>query len=499
MPKSRRGRGGSLRSAPTGASPGGPAVGGSERWQAPKRAAPTAAQRGEARRCALKGARLLAQGRSAQAIPMFKRSIEIDPGVAATHHNLGVALLSAGRMKPAIEPFAAAVRLDPTLASSHFHLAQIFDNLGRLDEALEAYRAMVALRVDLAGPQLRLGQLYLLRGRRVESAAAFRAASAAAGGTVWAHIAEAGALNALGAFDSALMTMRAAVEAYPQSAEAHSSFGLLLGQAGISAEAAAHHLRATELSPDMFVSWSGLATNKKFTAADGPVIARMNAALARPNLTARNRQSLHFALGKAHDDMGDYEAAMRNFEAGNSIRALAGRLDRSAFARRIDQLIEETPPGYRDRHFDRGVDDATPILIVGLPRSGSTLIEQILTSHPEVAGSGELEFWPSRNCSKQGYLEHRRFRRGDATAGGRLFGDAAVVWAGRETCHRQDARQFREARLPSSSFPQRELSSTAGVIRLTPHCRSSPRISRRISFMPRIEATSCSSSDSASD
>jgi hypothetical protein len=120
----------------------------------------------------------------------------------------------------------------------------------------------------------------------------------------------------------------------------------------------------------------------------------MNAALARANLTTRDRQHLHFALGKAHDDVGNYEAAMRNFEAGNRLRALAGGgLNRDGFVRRIDQMIAATPPGYRDGQPNLGVEDATPILIVGMPRSGSTLTEQILSCHPEVAAGGELEFW----------------------------------------------------------------------------------------------------------
>ena len=93
----------------------------------------------------------------------------------------------------------------------------------------------------------------------------------------------------------------------------------------------------------------------------------MNAALARANLIARDRQHLHFALGKAHDDMGNYEAAMRNFEAGNRFRGLAGGFDRESFVRRIHQIIAATPPGYRDRQPDPGIEDATPILIVGMP------------------------------------------------------------------------------------------------------------------------------------
>ena len=139
-----------------------------------------------------------------------------------------------------------------------------------------------------------------------------------------ARIAEACALEASGAFDEALAAARATVEAYPEDAEAHAFLAKLLGEAGLSAEAAAHYLRATELAPDMCLAWSGLATNRKFTGEDSPLIAQMNAVLARPNLTPRKRQLVHFALGKAHDDMGNYEAAMRNFEAGNRLRAMAG-------------------------------------------------------------------------------------------------------------------------------------------------------------------------------
>jgi hypothetical protein len=173
----------------------------------------------------------------------------------------------------------------------------------------------------------------------------------------------------------------------------------LLSEAGQSTEAVAHNLRVLELSPSAVGAWSSVASNKKFTAEDGAVIARMIADLNRPDLTPRNRLALHFALGKAYDDVGDYEAAMRNFEAGNRIRAIAGRLDRAQLVETINKSIGATPPGYRDRLPDAGVEDATPILIVGMPRSGSTLTEQILSSHPDVAAGGELDFWRERVTS----------------------------------------------------------------------------------------------------
>jgi tetratricopeptide (TPR) repeat protein len=361
----------------------------------------SASQAREANRCACDGARLINEGRPAQAIPLLRRSVELHPGVASSHHDLGVALMHSGRLEQAAEAFAAALRLDPALPSAHHFLAYIIDSLGDDDRAIAGYEAAVALKPDLVVAQVRLGELYMARGRRADAAAAFRAAAGAAPGTVMARIVEARVLEASGAFDEALAAMRAIVEANPEHAEAHAALARLLGQAGLSAEAAAHYERVTQLSADLGTAWSGVALNKKFSAEDGPLIARMNAGLTRPNLTPRHRQALYFALGKAHDDMGNYEAAMRNFEAGNRLRARAGGLRRDALVRRVDQLIKATPPGYRERQPDPGVEDSTPVLIVGLPRSGSTLTEQILSSHPEVAAGGELEFWGIRDTPRE--------------------------------------------------------------------------------------------------
>jgi tetratricopeptide (TPR) repeat protein len=355
----------------------------------------------EANRLACDGARLIHQGRQGEAIPLLQRSVKLDPGVWASHHDLGVAMTTAGLLEQATEPFAAALRLNPGLASAHNYLAYIFDSMGQESRAMASYQAAVALQPDLVIAQMRLGMLYLTQSRNAEATVAFRAAAAAAPGTRMARIAQACALEASGAFDEALAAARATVEAYPEDAEAHAFLAKLLGEAGLSAEAAAHYLRATELAPDLYLAWSGLATNRKFNGEDSPLIARMNAVLARPNLTPRKRQLVHFALGKAHDDMGNYEAAMRNFEAGNRLRAMAGDLDRDELVRRVDRLIEATPPGYRDRQPDPGVEDATPILIVGMPRSGSTLTEQILSSHPEVAAGGELAFWHARDTPRE--------------------------------------------------------------------------------------------------
>jgi hypothetical protein len=129
----------------------------------------------------------------------------------------------------------------------------------------------------------------------------------------------------------------------------------------------------------------------------------MDACLQRRELMSWQRQAVLFALGKAHDDLGEYAAAMRHFEAANALRGAQSRFDRERLVRHTTNVIAATPPGFL--RADLGVEDATPILIVGMPRSGTTLVEQILSSHPDVAAGGELDFWGRLNQGGVGVFD----------------------------------------------------------------------------------------------
>jgi tetratricopeptide (TPR) repeat protein len=357
----------------------------------PNRAALT--QIAEARRSAAEGARLIGQGAADKAIPLLERAIAIDPGVAAWRHDLGIALLAVGRLEQAGESFAAAVRVDGALPSAHHNQAYVLDALGREEEALLSYEAAARLKPDLIAAQSRLGDLYLARGRRADAEAAFRAVAEATAGTLAAQVAEARGLEAAGEPDAAMACLRQIVEANPDCAEARLALGRLLAQAGQSDAASEHLEQAARIEPSFGAAWYGVATNRKFTPGDASAIAQINGALGRRDLTPSHRQALHFALGKAHDDIGEYETAIRHIDAANRIRAASSRLNRQALLGRVEQLIAATPRGFLDNLPHPGVDDPTPILIVGMPRSGTTLVEQILSSHPQVGAGGEQQFW----------------------------------------------------------------------------------------------------------
>ena len=365
---------------------------------APPTAAPAAkpskANARAAHQQAVLGVRLGQQGRHADAIAPLRRSVELDPTVAMVQHDLGFACLQAGRLEEAESAFAAAIRLNPDLASAHNHLAVALDRRGRVDLAFKAYEAAVKLEPERHAAQFRLGQIHLWWGRWAAAVAAFRAAAAAApSGSTEARISAACAADAAGDGAAAQGMLRAAIAADPASGTANLILGQMLFLAGQSAEAAVCLERAIALMPEAIAAWQAFATNTKFTAADRALIERIRAGLERPGLTTQQRRALHFALGKAHDDIGEYAEAMRHFDAGNRIRAAIASLNRPALARQTGWVIAHTPKGHFERRPDLGVADETPVLIVGMPRSGTTLVEQILSSHPDVAPGGEL------NCS----------------------------------------------------------------------------------------------------
>ncbi len=366
----------------------------------PSTAAPAKPSKAHARAAhqqAVLGARLGRQGRHAEAAAALGRAAELDPTVAAVQHDLGLACLEAGRFAQAASALANAVRLNPDLAGAHHNLAIALDHLGHVDHAFIAYEAAVKLEPQRDTAQFRLGQIHLGRGRRAAAAAAFRAAAAACPDAAQARINEAFAADAEGDGATAQALLRAVIAADADCGMAHLVLGHVLSQAGQSAEAAASLERGISLVPGMIGAWQGFAANTKFTAADQAVIERIRACLERPNLTPAERKAIHFALGKAHDDIGDHAEAMRHFDAANRFRSAASVLDRASLARQTGLLIAATPLGYLERNPDLGVADETPILIVGMPRSGTTLVEQILSSHPDVAPGGELGFWLDRN------------------------------------------------------------------------------------------------------
>jgi hypothetical protein len=134
-------------------------------------------------------------------------------------------------------------------------------------------------------------------------------------------------------------------------------------------------------------------TVKKLTEADRPLLDRILARIAAADLPERHQMSLHFAAGKALDDLRVPAEAIVHFDAANAIRRRLAPFNRADFEQRVDRLIGRFTRAFFEAHAAMGDPDPTPVLVLGMPRSGTTLVERFVSGHPAVAGGGELVFW----------------------------------------------------------------------------------------------------------
>ncbi len=185
----------------------------------------------------------------------------------------------------------------------------------------------------------------------------------------------------------------------PGNAMAHDLLGNVLSEFGRFDEARECFERAIEIAPLLAGSYYDLLRRRPATAADGGLLQRMEAALTTPGLETAQQLRLHLAIGKVADDPGDYALAMRHFDAADAVRRASTTFDSAAFSIEIDRLIARCTPEWIARAPELGSSEEKPVLIIGMPRSGTTLVEQIISMHPEVAPGGELNFWNERGAA----------------------------------------------------------------------------------------------------
>ncbi len=298
----------------------------------------------------------LDQGEYDRAEAMARRAIELSPRLADAYVNLAAVQTARHDHAEALRVLDALLAFAPTHPRALAARALALKELDRLDEALEAAR-----RAALAAPESpdapnALGQVYQARGQYEPALAAYERAAALPGPAQMDAIANIGALHMeFGRKAQAVKAMEEAAKAYPDAP------GILFGQ--------------TDL--------------KRFAAGD-PLIGRMQALIAREGLSLSDRATLHFGLGKAFLDIGDSEVAFRHYDEGNRLKRKTFAYDYDADARWMARIAEAFSPALLRQKADLGARSPLPVFVVGMPRSGTTLIEQILASHPSVHGAGEL-------------------------------------------------------------------------------------------------------------
>jgi tetratricopeptide (TPR) repeat protein len=298
-------------------------------------------------------------GRDDEAAASCRRALAVKPDYADAYENLAKASARLGLMDEALANCRKALALKPESAAAHVNLAGLLRSIGSLDDAVAGYRRALLIRPDYVPAHIGLGTALRLQRRTVESEA----------------------------------SCRAALMIDPGSAAAFEVLAELRADDGRFTEAEEFYRQAMAINPDSPEAWAGFTRLRRMTAADQGWLAAAQR-IAGQGLPPHEEMPLRYAMGKYFDDVADYASAFASYRRANELaKKLGPRHDRAQLSRTIDLIIRSHGKAWISRERKTASSSARPVFIVGMLRSGTTLAEQILASHPQVFGAGELSFW----------------------------------------------------------------------------------------------------------
>ena len=337
-------------------------------------------------------------GRAEAAIACYRRAADLAPDHARARNNLAN-LLAARDPEAAAALLGEAIAIAPDYPEAHNNLGALWLSRGDAAAALAPLERAVALRPGYASALANLGLALRALDRGAEGLARLRAAEAAGPAAVPPRWMLAQALAEDGDGAAAEAVLRAALAIAPDNADTRVRLAQLLHQRGRFAESDALFTPLLAAGLRRGAAAYGLAQNRRFGTADRELVDAMRAVATDAALPAEERIALDFALGKVLDDLGDPATAMQHYDAGNAARrARLPAFDRAAHAAMVDRLIATWPAARLRAGYAEASASARPILIVGMMRSGTTLLEQMLAAHPAVASGGEFAFWATRGA-----------------------------------------------------------------------------------------------------
>lgn len=297
--------------------------------------------------------------RKGEAATFYVRSLRVRTESEVAHSNLGLTLHECGDHAGAQACYRRVLGLRPDSAETHCYQGNVLSDLGEWDRAEAAYRRALRINPDAVEVNNNLAHALVQLSRSEEAESCYRAA----------------------------------LKLAPQQKEALHGLGNLFMERGCPAEATTLYRRALNVEPaDMSIRFS-LASSTKVERGDGNFAALLEAAAAEkdePSLSGENRTFMHYALGKCHADVGEHEPAFQHFAAGAKLRRAAFDYASDRLSRFFTEIMSALDPETVLRLTGAGEPSRLPIFVLGMPRSGTTLVEQTLTCHPDVHGAGEL-------------------------------------------------------------------------------------------------------------
>ena len=338
------------------------------------------------------GAVLKGLGQLDSSVEAYKKALAIKPDYAEAYNNMGVSLRERGTLEEALEAHKKALDIQPDYADAYYNMGNAIKEQGRLKEAIDAYKKALDIQPDYADAYNNIGNALKDQGKLDEAIQAFNNALATKPDYADAYYNMGATLQEQGKLEEAIEAYKKALAIKRDYADAYNNMGTTLQEQGKLEEAIEAYKKALAIKPDYAEAHRNLSILTKYNSNTAQ-ISTVVALLERTDLNNSDRCNLLYTHAKMQEDMGDLRSAFESYVAGGDLRkkllAYEPVQDQRLFAR-----IKKTAPHFKDlaQSITSGSISHTPIFILGMPRSGTTLVEQIISSHSKVTGAGELGY-----------------------------------------------------------------------------------------------------------
>jgi tetratricopeptide (TPR) repeat protein len=301
--------------------------------------------------------------------------------------------MQRGDWAEAVRCYEALIDADARHLAAHINLGAALCKVGRFEEAEQQFRRAVGIKSSSPEAQCNLGTVLRWRGQVVESEQPLRRALKLKPAYVDAQINLGITLVLLGRWREAKALLEKVLRGAPNNVEALVNLGQIALAEGHMADAEALFRKAAGADPHSASAWAALVSLRRMTKADAEWLSRAEK-LAEEGLAPLDESALRYAIGKYYDDVADYGKAFRSYRRANELQKLAAEpYEREARTRFVDEMTRTYTRGALAQPRAGSADSRLPVLVVGMPRSGTSLVEQIIASHPAARGAGELSFW----------------------------------------------------------------------------------------------------------
>ena len=333
---------------------------------------------------------LYSSGQIDKALLSIKELIQDFPNIPLLRNISGACNSALGEIDSSIISFNKAIELKPDYDEAYFNLGVAFHQTGQLGEAINCYERAISIKHAYPTAHNNLGLIALSQGQLDNALKSFEWAVAYGPEYAEAHNSLGAALQELKQFEKAKVSFKKAVALNPQYAQGLHNLAILCEIINLPDEASRYYEKALAVEPNYAEAYRNQSRTKKYKKND-PQIAQMQSIYSNDNLSISDKVHINFALAKVNEDLGNQKDFFKHLDEGSRLRKKQLNYninETEEFHSSLVKLFSEDKP--KIKKLSLGPLDIRPIFIVGMPRSGTSLVEQIISSHHSVHGAGEL-------------------------------------------------------------------------------------------------------------